>query len=339
MTVDNRTIDNEVNLQEIVDKPLGGKANIVLDATMLSTLMACPRLADFRFNLNLQSISGKSNSLEVGSVVHKFLEVYYGAMIQGISREQALGYGLTAAELYVQGCQYCTDFTSTPDIPKPPCGHRPNDYPGVVNTPKESEGYLVGWNYALKTCEQYHEFYRADHWVPLEVEIVKGKILYEDDEVRIMWKAKLDWVADTNQDILPIDHKTMKVRRPTLSLNNQFIGQCLIMGTRKMVINKIGFQSSLKPEEKFTRTMMSYSAPRLIEWQSEILPYYAKLLLMYAESGYFPPNYNACEGKYGNCAFHTVCSSDPEMREEELKINFKVGPVWNPTNEAINGDE
>lgn len=358
MNTDERTI-GETAIQEIVDKPMGGKASIILDATVLTTIMSCPRLSDFRFNMNLQSIKGKSNSLETGSTVHKFLEVYYGSIIKGVSKTQAEGFAFAAAELYIQGCKHCTDFVPTivgdrcavgslqlhswdesksfcifcKDRLKPTCGHKANDYPGVFNTPKESSGYIVGWQWVLDTCQQYLDHYRADHWVPLEVEVVKAKVLYEDEDVRIMWKAKLDWVVDTNQGIYPTDHKTMKQNRPTISLNNQFIGQCLIMDTRNVFINKIGFQTTLKPAEKFLRPPISYSAARLLEWQSETLPFYAKLLLMYAEAGHFPPNYTHCESKYGNCAFLGVCSSDPAMREEELKLNFKVGPEWNPTND------
>jgi len=342
----------ETNLQEIVEVPTYGKKNVILDATILSTLMACPRLADFRFNHNFVSIGGKSNSLECGSIVHTFLEFYYGSLIQGVKREQAIGFGFAAAELYIRGCKgcagfiptFCKDYAESQDKqahlqvctickPKPECGHNPDQFPGVKNTPKDSEGYKTSWQWALDTCDQYVNYYRNDHWVPLEVETVKGEVLYEDDEIRILWKAKLDLTVDTNQGIYPVDHKTMKQRRDTISMNNQFIGQCLIMKTRNVFINKIGFQQSLKPEEKFTRSPISYSAARLLEWQSETLPYYAKLLLMYAETGHYPPNFTHCEGKYGNCAFLQVCESDPGMREEELRLNFVVGPEWNPTND------
>lgn len=329
---DERTI-GETNIDTVVENILGGKKNVIVDATILSTIMGCPRLSDFRFNMNLQSINGKSNSLECGSLVHVFLEYFYRNLMHGVKRQDAIGFAFAAAETYIQGCKVCTNFMATPEIMKPPCGHKVNEFPGLVNTPKDSEGFKIGWAWVLETCQQYVDFWRNDHWTTLDVETVRGEILYEDDEIRIMWKAKLDWLVDTNQSISSVDHKTMKQRRNNLTLNNQFIGQALITKQRGVFINKIGFQTTLKPEEKFTRAMINYSAARLLEWQSETLPYYAKLLIMYAETGHFPPNFTNCEGKYGNCAFHKVCESDPEMREFEIKKLFVVGPAWNPTND------
>lgn len=333
---DDKTLSNDVNLQEIIDIPMGGKKNIIFDATVLTSLMACGRLTDFRFNLNLQSIHGKGNSLECGSIVHMFLEYFHKALIKGVKREQAVGFGMAAAELYIRGCPACTDFKATVEIPKPLCNHKANEFPGVKNTPKDSSTSpkRTGWQFVLDTCDEYQKFYRNDHWVTLEAEVVKGEVLYEDDEIRILWKAKFDWIVDSNQGIFPVDHKTMSQRRDTNSMNNQFMGQTILMKTRQMIINKIGFQTSLKPEERFTRTPVPYTAARLMEWQSETLPYYAKLLLMYAETGHWPPNFTHCEGKYGNCGFYEdVCSGDPGMREENLKLHFYVGPEWNPTNE------
>jgi hypothetical protein len=309
------------------------KKNVVLDSQILTSLMSCPRLADFRFNHNFVSINGKSNSLECGSIVHIFMEYYYKSIIQGVDKEKAKGFGFAAAEMYIHGCKDCMDFTPSTEQPKPACGHKAREFPGVRNTPKDSEGYKTGWQWVLDTCDQYTIHYKNDHWVPLEVETVKGIILYEDDEIRVLWKAKLDWVVDTNQGIYPVDHKTMKARRDTISMNNQFIGQCLVMNTRNIIINKIGFQTSLKPEEKFQRVPIPYTAARLFEWQSEILPYYAKLLLMYADTEYFPPNFSHCEGKYGACDFLKICESNPDMREEEIKYAFVMGLDWNPTNE------
>lgn len=348
-----------INPSESIDiSPISKKINIIMDSQVLTSLMSCGRLTDFRFNHRLQSINGKSPFFECGSIVHTYLEYYYRNVINGMSPEKSFAYAITAAELYIAGCPTCTDFhthrcvcsnidtegiyisdesclkcNGSGIIKKPLCGHSVNAFPGVRNVPKESEGAKIGWAWVLDTCDQYYRFYRNDHWVPLEIEIVKGQILYEDDEIRVLWKAKLDATFDTNQGIYPVDHKTMKQRRKTNSMNNQFMGQCLIMKTQNVIINKIGFQTTLKPEEKFERKPVSYSSERLVEWQTETLPFYARQLMMYNEMEHFPPNFTNCENKFGNCAFLPVCEANQSMRESELKRLFKVGPEWNPVNE------
>lgn len=325
------------------------KKNVVLDATVLTSLMTCPRFADLRFNHRFVQIGGKSNSLETGSIVHTFLEYYNKYRIEKMSSTQAAGFAFSAAELYIGGCKDCKNFVPIPCtehllhgidktcdicVKVPKCGHAPNEFPGVENTPKEStdKPSRIGWHFVLDTCQQYLDFYRNDHWIPLEVEVVKSKLLYEDDDIRILWKAKLDLVVDTNQGIYPVDHKTMKQNRDATSMNNQFMGQCLIQGSRSVFIDKIGFQKTLPPAEKFVRKPVNYTVDRLTEWQGETLPHYAYMLLSYAENGHFPPNFTSCEGKYGKCIFEKVCTSDRNMREHELKQNFMVGPEWNPVN-------
>jgi len=295
--------------------------------------MNCPTFVDLKFNHQFESLNGKSNSLECGSLVHKYLEVKYKSIINGMDKLKAHDMGMVAAELYVSGCPYCTDFIPTDEILKPKCNHPINEYPGLKNTQPESEGHYIGWKWALTTCEQYNEFYRNDSWVPLEVEVVKSKIIYEDEDVKVLWKAKLDWVVDTSDGIRAADHKTMKQNRSGTSLNNQFMGQNTVMDTQSMIVNKIGFQKTLKPEEKFKRELMNYDLDRLAEWRTVTVPYYAKLMLMYNESGYWPPNYTNCESKFGICHFAEVCSSARNMREDLLRSKFKVGQIWNPTNE------
>jgi hypothetical protein len=273
------------------------KKNVILDSQVLTTLMACPRLTDFRFNHSFQGIKGKPKSLEMGSLVHTALEAYYKAIVNKHKRTDAIGFAMSAALGYE-----------------------------VRNTSDEDR------KWALQTCEDYFEFWSNDHWVPLEVEVVKGELLYEDDEIRILYKAKFDLIVDTNQGIHAVDHKTMAQRRDTLNLNNQFTGQCILTGTRQMFVNKIGFQRTLKPHERFTRDSVSYSADRIDEWRNTILPYYAKLMIQYEENQYWPPNFTHCENKYGICQFKEVCESNRNMREEEIQNNFVVGDKWDISN-------
>lgn len=339
------------------------KKNIILDATVLTSLMACPCMVDLRFNRHFQSLQGKSNSLECGSIVHKVQEVFYQELIKGFPRKTAIASAMTAGVMYIQGCRHCRDFVPASPCPAcensledkicpvcnnrmpivvPSCGHYPNEYPGVVNTPAENQTKpkRIGYKWVMETMDQYFDRWKNEAWVPLESERVRSKILYEDDNIRILWKAKLDTIVDTLNGIYPCDHKTMQQNRSIVSINNQFKGQCLVADTRAVIINKIGFQKSLKPEEKFIRTMVSYSAEILLEWQSITLPHYAYEFLMYHETGYWPPRSTHCENKFGRCQFISVCEANPDMRGEELRKGFMVGEPWDPINiDTVSNDD
>lgn len=273
------------------------KKNVILDATMLSTLMSCARKYEFQFQYHLQPADGKSPSLEMGSIVHTYLEYYYKHVIEGTNKKDAHGYGMAAAQTYAASGE-------------------------VQNTGEEDKAL------ALDTCELYNEHYKNDSWTPLTVESSEMQQIYEDDEIRVGWAAKFDLKVDHTTGILPVDHKTMKQRRDSLHLNNQFIGQCILSKTRTMMINKVGFQKSLKPKDRFTRVIMNYTLDLMTEWQSEIVPYWAKVLLSYKDSGYFPPNWTNCENKFGFCPFKDVCGSNPNMRQYILENDFKVGEAW-----------
>lgn len=308
------------------------KKNVILDATVLSSLMGCGRFVDLRHNHRFTSSKGKSNSLEVGSMIHKVLEVYYQHMINGFPRSVAIGNGLAAGQLYVTGCQYCAGIT---DGTKPECGHEPDEYPGMQNTPEMSEKFTTGWRFALETCEGYFKVYESDAFIPLNVEHVKGEVLYEDEEIRVLWKAKMDLIVDTNQiGIVSMDHKTFKQRRDKSTLSNQFIGQCLLLKSRNVIVNKIGLQSSIPLKDRLTREIVSYSLDRLTEWQGEILPYYAYKYIQFQETGYWPPNYSHCDNIFGSCMFKGVCEANREMREEVLRNEFQIAPIWDPMNKS-----
>ena len=278
------------------------KKNVIIDSQIFTTIMGCGRLTDFRFNHHFVSIKGKSKSLEMGSIVHTFLETFNKAIISGQFRSTAIDLALAAAKQYANSNE-------------------------VRNTS------VTDRDWAIKTCEMYIDFRKTDTWVPLEVEKVKGKVIYEDDEVRILWKSKFDLIADTQHGILPVDYKSMSQRRDTHSLNNQFTGQCVVQGTSKMIIEKIGFQTSLEPKDKFQRILMPFSADRIKEWQQEIVPYWVKIMLAYAESGYWPPNFTHCETKYGFCDFIKTCEADRILRASELRDSFVVGEPWDVTND------
>ena len=98
------------------------------------------------------------------------------------------------------------------------------------------------------------------------------------------------------------------------------------------MVNKIGLQSTLKLNERLVKEVVSFSADRLLEWQSEILPYYAYKYVQFSETGYWPPDYTHCDNMFGACAYKQVCEGDRGMRAEILRNEYVKAPVWDPTN-------
>lgn len=296
--------------------------NVSMDSQLLSTLMSCARLADYRFNRNLVPKGTKSNSLEAGSLVHVILEHYAKAIINGKQRQDALDIGFSYGKLYRQfGDTYLSDV---PDTAK------------GLNLQDDGQKYEVGYNDVIKTMAEYFDFWRADNFVIISAEEVRGEVIYEDSELRVLWKAKFDRIIDGTHGFISMDHKTAKQRRDTISLNNQFIGQCRLMHARQVLIDKIGFQKTLKPSEKFERVLVNYSMDRIAEWTNEIVPYYARMYHVYTTTGYWPPNFTHCENKYGRCQFAGTdgpCEADRNMRDEVNQVMFDVGNKWDINND------
>lgn len=276
------------------------KQNVIIDASTFNTYDGCARLGNFQYNMHLVPITGKSKSQQMGTIVHRIAEIYYKARIDGLGYYDAVDAALKDGK----------EFITKPEI-----------------TISHDDTQL-----AYNTMVQYFEFYKNDHWVPLECEQVDQAQIYEDDNMRIIWKAKYDLKVDTNESRRPVDHKSMSQRRDTNELNVQFMGQCFLMGVNDIYINKIGFQTSLKPHEKFVRFPIHYSAEKLFEWQSETIPYGVMRMLEYEQTGFYPPRYSHCD-KFGRCIFYEdVCNVNPNLREEGLKNNFVVGEAWDPDN-------
>jgi hypothetical protein len=285
------------------------KDNVILDATVLSSLMACERYVDFRFNKNLIPASGSGNPIEAGLVVHKILEEYSKAIINGLKREDAINIGLSKG----------TELAG--NLPNIPQSNIKDDYGKLKQ---------VGYDWIIETMNQYFNHYKNDSWTPIAAEQVKRTMVYEDDDTRVLWVSKLDRLVDTFRDgIMPMDHKTMKQNHHTVTtLNNQFMGQCISAQSVRMCIDKIGFQTTLKPVDKFKREIMNYNREQLAE-QIQTIGYYAKYLVDLNRHGYYPPRYVYCD-KYGGCIFKSTCESMPSDRERMLKSHFVVADEWNP---------
>jgi hypothetical protein len=174
--------------------------------------------------------------------------------------------------------------------------------------------------------KEYCNYYEHDSWSPLAVEEVGSKILFENESYKFIYNFKIDMVAEQGRIIAPFDHKTSKRRSEPSSLSNQFIGYCYGLGMNNIVINKIGFQKSLSPSQRFNRYILTIDDARISEWIENTINWCAKILEA-KESNFWHMNLTSCD-KYAGCVYAPLCETDPESRLYKIERDFKVDSPW-----------
>lgn len=287
-----------------------------IDSQILNSIQSCPCKTDYQFNRHITSPI-KAEPLEKGSLMHICLEIYY-ALIGSCAREGSETWqGLIEAGLT-------------------------SKVPGLYLLPWEEKvkfAIEAGRFYATKmeidtevSTEILHQFsaytshYRYDSWRPLAVEEVGTKVIHESEELKILYNFKIDLVAEQGNLIAPFDHKTSSRRGSVSSLSNQFIGYCFGLGVNNIIVNKIGFQKTLSPQDRFQRFILTIDDARIDEWLDNTLFWCGKILEC-QETGQWPRNYTSCD-KYSGCLYMPICEATPESREMKIERDYVIGQPW-----------
>jgi hypothetical protein len=279
---------------------------LTFDASILNVIQNCFRKAQYSFIYNLQPHE-KEESLEKGDLMHKMLEPYY-SMIGPQKYDTPVWNELASAGIFPKGdpAQVAIDagmyFSTKLQIP--------------LEISEE----------VIKHFRDYAEFYRFDQWHPLAVEEVGSKVMHEEEDLQIIYNFKIDLIAEKGEVIAPFDHKTGRMRKDPLSLSNQFIGYCYALNCNHIVMNKIGFQKTLTPAERFQRFVFSIDNERIEEWRQNAI-WWTKLYAKCIEDDQYPMNLTSCD-KYSGCIFKRICESDPASRDFKLMRDFNTVEKW-----------
>jgi hypothetical protein len=254
----------------------------------------------------------KAEPLERGDLLHKMFEFYYGSIGRCLAEDSEVKQGadalrlpadLTKHEDIVQGGLLIGDFFAT-----------------KMSLPSE-EVDSVKFQF-----KEYAKFYEHDEWRPLAVEGVASKILYEDDDISFVYNGKIDMVAEHGKITMPWDHKSSQRRQIPSGLSNQFRGYAWLLGSDYVLVNKIGFQKTLKPGERFTRDILTYSKAQLEEWRENTI-WWCYQIDAHLQAKEFPMNLTSCD-KFSGCIYANLCERDPESREWVIDRDYKKQEHW-----------
>ena len=272
-----------------------GKVNIVLDASMMDLYQLCEARFNYRHNLNRVAVQ-KAKPLDRGSLVHTGLEAYYTHLKKD-------GYTF-ATRTMVDAVQLASADTDLD-----------------VDTSKRVIDVLHEYTAFWKQSDQNVEV--------IEVERAFSYILHEDEDVRIIMAGKIDLlINDDKYHHLPWDHKSYDRDYPTRRMTNQFCNYAIATNSNYLLVNKIGFQTSLAAKDKFKRIPLSYDPLFLEQWKKNTI-LWAHRYLESVATDTWPMNLTSCDKYNRLCEYYEVCdASGEEAKIYKLRADFKTGEVW-----------
>jgi hypothetical protein len=260
----------------------------------------------------------KAAALEKGDLMHKMLEIYYSLSYNRV-RAESDTWKLICEDLKTDALKLALELTKREEIIKFAIQVAPIFTAKMDLAPDESDADIYQF-------QEYCNYYEYEAWNVLAVEEVASKILFDSPQVRIIYNGKMDIIAEKGTMIAPWDHKTSSRRSESTSLSNQFIGYAYLLGLNNVVVNKIGFQKSLKPGERFTRDILTIPGSRIAEWADNTIQWVFKLIDSIDEDNW-PMNLTSCD-KYSGCIFKKICESEPINRLYRIEKDYKIGDKW-----------
>lgn len=285
------------------------KTNIVFSPSSLDLFLTCKK--KFKFAHLLRKTlppHEKPYPLDRGTLVHQGLEVYFNQLALGVHFNDRLHAALNIIKVKA------SDVTqSNVDITE--------QLPIILSSVEQS---CTFWRFEDEQLEI------------LEVEAPFDFVLYEDDYVRIIISGKEDLIVNkpsfqgsASYTNLPYDHKSSERSFPRDRLNNQFIIYTIPLNSNFLIVNEVGQQKTLKPEEKFKRIPLSFDSLVVEKWKKETIDIILNEYLISMTRDHFPMNTTACR-KFGRlCEFHKVCNASGEAAAAwNLESGYVMRDPW-----------
>lgn len=279
------------------------KIIVKVDSQILNSMNLCPERYRLEHIEHWRPLS-KAPALEKGSVIHTMLAHYREGKKNG--RTTLSEHSNLVAECIQIGrvatSGYSLDIT---------------DFDELKTT---FQDYVLRWQY--------------DGWEILDIEQPFAKILFDSDELQIIYEGIIDArIIDPKIGQAVVDSKTESRKSYPFPLSNQFQGYEWAFGT-PVIIDKIGFQSSLESHEKFRRPVHESGAPAIAEWREDAIAQVVEAIGWHGELDSkqritLRKNRTSCD-KYSGCIYQKVCAAPQEVREFKLVAHFFKDKRWDP---------
>lgn len=273
------------------------KINIVLDTSQYDMFRLCEQRYNYRYNLN-KTLPIKAKALDRGTLVHVACETYYESLKSGAKYD----YAVNSALMKVKEA-------------------------GVISSDLEPEEIQR----ITDVMEEYFDFWRtADQNIQIvAVESPFLYLLHEDENLRLHMAGKIDLIySDNRYTNLPLDHKSFDRSYEVGRMGNQFKNYATATNSNYLIVDKIGFQKTLKPHEKYLRVPLTFDHLVLEQWKQNVI----RVIYHYIEcaaDNYWPLNETSCDKFNRKCEYYDVCdSSGQEAKDFKLQMYYNTIEPW-----------
>lgn len=292
------------------------RLQVAWDSTSLGLLLECPRKYFYQMIMGFQP-KGTSIHLSFGIAYHKAMEIYHHALAAGADFEEALQLGT----------MFCLTFDE---------GRDRDSYKNKLTL---TRSFI--WH-----CEKYHNdpcqtVILANGKPAVEYSFRFALPVDSPEGDPFLYCGHLDRLVIYNGSPFFLDYKTTKSQLTDyyfdgFSPNTQFSGYNVATQVVLGEPAKGGIVDAAQLQvngSRFERRTVRRTNGQVEEWFDNTA-FYLRQAQRYAEEDFYPMNEKSC-GNYGGCAFRSICSKDPSVRDPFLKGDFERWE-WNPL--EIRGD-
>jgi hypothetical protein len=272
--------------------------NFSFSKSFLETI-SCPAKGNFAYNQHLRPLTAKPDYFDYGDLLHFLLEEYYNRIKEGDSLAVARDFAVERGRKY---------------------------YPNLELAIEECESCVMNFI-------EYVKFYQSDGWRPVNVEQPFAIEVFKDESftwadgdvgLTLIAEGIIDLeVINENGNEMLVDHKSVSRNNDPPMLNYQNPLYCFVRGKKKVVINSIGKQKTLKPAERFNRYQKFYSEEWLTEFMQEVITKVI-LWLRNSEAEFFPRDFSQCKAYNKDCMFSEICKQVTVRQSDIIAMNFMV---------------
>lgn len=289
------------------------KLIVKVDSQIVSAMGLCPERYRLEHVEHWRPFD-KAKALERGSVLHHMVKIYRLGKMSGVDVKQ---HAALVEQCILKG-RVAASATNHIDVQM----FEEEDVPTFKD-------YILKWQY--------------DGWEILEVERPFTKQLYEDDipivlkgavypGLIILYEGVIDaYVKDPRIGKVVVDTKTESRKSYPYILSNQFQGYEWGFGV-PVIVDKVGYQSSLPSNEKFRRLEHRSGEHAIAEWREDVISLIKVAIGWHNilhEGGRLRKERTSCD-KYSGCIYQKVCQVPEESRAYKLQAFFFKDEAWDP---------